>query len=159
MVVRLLNVMSCGVQVATLIRRSDTQYAESLYLNVHDAHFSCIHKLHLYTRSYSCGTCGKMWNCVWDMNRHHKTCIAETRYKYPGGVYHTTASIFDQLRDQGFDVLDTPYPYRATYDFECHFEKTDLPVDSDKVHWKLATSRCRYLSAAMYRHSKNRYAS
>ena len=27
------------------------------------------------------------------------------------------------------------YPYRATYDFECYFDSTGLPSNSDKVQW------------------------
>ena len=94
-----------------MIRRSDTRYADSMYLNVYEEHFSYIHKLELYSKSFKCSTCGKLWKRTSDVNRHQATCIVETRYKYPGGVYQTSASIFAELRDQGFDVVDTPYPY------------------------------------------------
>ena len=27
------------------------------------------------------------------------------------------------------------YPYRATFDFECYFDRDNVPADSDRVQW------------------------
>ena len=34
-------------------------------------------------------------------------------YKYPGGVYHTTQTIFDPLEDEGIDVPEEDRYYRT----------------------------------------------
>ena len=56
---------------------------------------------------------------------------------YPGGVYHPPPSVFQRLDDEGIRVADALryYPYRATFDFECYFDSTVLPPNSDKVQW------------------------
>ena len=56
---------------------------------------------------------------------------------YKGGVYHPTPSIFQRLDDEGITVPEALrfYPFRATFDFECFFDRDNVPADSDKVHW------------------------
>ena len=56
---------------------------------------------------------------------------------YPGGVYHSTPSVFERLDDENIRVAESLryYPYRATFDFECWFDTEQLPSDSDQVHW------------------------
>ena len=56
---------------------------------------------------------------------------------YPGGVYHSTPSVFERLDDENVRVAESLryYPYRATFDFEYWFDTEQLPSDSDKVHW------------------------
>ena len=54
------------------------------------------------------------------------------RRVYPGGVYHSTPSVFESLDDENIRVAES---YRATFDFECWFDTEQLPLDSDKVHW------------------------
>ena len=59
------------------------------------------------------------------------------RRVYPGGVYHSTPSVFERLDEENIRVAESLryYPYRATFDFECWFDTEQLPSDSDKVHW------------------------
>jgi hypothetical protein len=48
------------------------------------------------------------------LHRHERTCTGDVIYKYPGGVYHTTQTVFDRLEDEGIDVPeeDRYYPYK-----------------------------------------------
>ena len=57
------------------------------------------------------------------------------RRVYPGGVYHSTPSVFERLDDENIRVSESLryYPNRATFDFECWFDTARLPLDSDKV--------------------------
>ena len=54
-----------------------------------------------------------------------------------GGVYHPSPSVFQRLDDEGVRVADalSYYPYRVTFGFECYFDSTGLPPNSDKVQW------------------------
>ena len=56
---------------------------------------------------------------------------------YKGGVYRPPSSIFERLDDEGIIVEDVLryYPYRATFDFECYFDRDNVPADSDRVQW------------------------
>ena len=71
------------------------------------------------------------------LHRHERSCQGGVRHIYPGGVRHPTPSIFQRLDDEGIRVEDglRYYPYHATYDFECYFDSTGLPPNSDKVKW------------------------
>ena len=71
------------------------------------------------------------------LRRHERTCTGGVRRVYPGGVYHSTPSVFERLDDENIRVAESLryYPYRATFDFECWFDTEQLPSDSDKVHW------------------------
>ena len=46
-------------------------------------------------------------------------------------------TVFERLEDEGIIVEDVLryYPYRATFDFECYFDRDNVPVDSDRVQW------------------------
>ena len=55
-----------------------------------------------------------------------------------GGSYHTEATVFEVLADDGIMVEEQLqfYPYRITYDFESYFLKEDLPQSSEKLTWE-----------------------
>ena len=123
---------------AQLVRRSLRKYANTMYVNLHETHFSLIHDIKAYSHSYRCSKCeDSLWKYPAWLERHELTCEAGVRRIYGGGVYHTTPSVFQRLDDEGITVLDTLrfYPYRATFDFECFFDRENLPTDSDRVQW------------------------
>ena len=120
------------------VRRSTGQHATTMDLNLYKTHFSYIRDWELYATSFRCSKCGQLWKDRWSMHRHEETCNEETVYKYPGGVYHLPQTVFDKLEDEGLIIEDDLkyYPYRATYDFEVYFDKSDLPEGADKLEWK-----------------------
>ena len=123
---------------AQLVRRSLGKYANTIYVNLHETHFSLIHDIKAYSHSYRCSKCeDSLWKYPAWLERHELTCEAGVRRVYGGGVYHTTPSVFQRLDDEGITVVDTLrfYPYRATFDFECFFDGENLPADSDRVQW------------------------
>ena len=123
---------------AQLVRRSLRKYANTMYVNLHETHFSLIHDIKAYSHSYRCSKCeDSLWKYPAWWERHELTCEAGVRRVYGGGVYHTTPSVFQRLDDEGITVVDTLrfYPYRATFDFECFFDRENLPTDSDRVQW------------------------
>ena len=73
--------------VAQLIQRSHRAYANSMYLNLYGSHFSYLKNLRIYSKSYCCSKCDKMWKNAWALNRHEKTCEATVRHVFPGGAY------------------------------------------------------------------------
>ena len=74
------------------------------------------------------------------LNRHEKSCDGKVQLKYPGGAYHVQKTIFEQLEDEGIIAPEEwrYFPYRATFDFECYFDKEkaeDLKT-TEKLTWQ-----------------------
>ena len=127
-----------GKTMAELVRRSPAQYQETMYVNLHESHYSYIQDIGKYCHSYRCRKCGdSLWKRPWELHRHEITCEAGVRHVYNGGVYHPPPSVFERLDDEGIVVekMLRYYPYRATFDFECYFSDERLPVNSDKLQW------------------------
>ena len=122
---------------AQLIYRSLCHYTSTLYLNLHQRHFSYIKDMKTYSKSYCCSRCGKFWKHVGMLNRHERTCEAKVHYAFPGGAYKTPPTIFQLLEDEGFSIpTELKYfPYRATFDFECMFSSTTGLNDTEKLTW------------------------
>ena len=125
-----------GKTMAELVRRSPAQYQETMYVNLHESHYSYIQDIGKYCHSYRCRKCGdSLWKRPWELHRHESTCEAGVRHVYNGGVYHPPPSVFERLDDEGIVVekMLRYYPYRATFDFECYFDRDNVPADTDHV--------------------------
>ncbi len=102
---------------AKLVRLSLGNYANTMYVNLHETHRSLICDIKAYSHSYRCSKCEhSLCNYPAWLERHELTFEAGVRYVYSGGVYHNTPSVFHRLDDEGITVVDTVsfYPYRAT---------------------------------------------
>ena len=137
-VVYKLDEITDGTTVGELVRRSPCQYIETMYLNLYETHFSYIRDIKAYSHSYKCSKCGEsLWKYPSLLKRHELTSEGGIRRLYKGGVYRPPSSIFERLDDEGIIVEDVLryYPYRATFDFECYFDRDNVPADSDRVQW------------------------
>ena len=127
---------------ATLFRCSHRHFSSTLYLNLYENHFSYIKDLARYSKSFCCSRRGKYWKKSSRLNRHEKTCDGKVQLKYPGGAYHVPKTIFEELEDEGIVVPEEwrYFPYRATFDFECYFdkEKAQELKNTEKLTWQSA---------------------
>ena len=124
--------------MAELVRRSTGHYTETMYVNLHETHYSYIRDINMYCHSWRCRNCEQaLWKCPHDLHRHERTCTEEIKRVYKGGVYHPPPSVFERLDDEGIVVekMLRYYPYRATFDFESYFSDERLPANSDKLQW------------------------
>ena len=93
--------------VAQLIQRSHRTYANSMYLNLYGSHSSYINNLKMYSKTYCCSKCDKLWKTARALNRHEKTCEATAvRHVFPGGAYKVPQTIFDLLEDEGIVISE-----------------------------------------------------
>ena len=127
-----------GKTMAELVRRSTGHYTETMYVNLHETHYSYIRDINMYCHSWRCRNCEQaLWKTPYDLHRHERTCEAGVNRIYKGGVYRPPASIFERLDDEG--IIASPvlryFPYRATFDFECYFSDERLPTNTDHVEW------------------------
>lgn len=74
------------------------------------------------------------------LRQHEKTCDAKVNYQYPGGAYHVPKTIFEKLEEEGIMVPEEAryFPYRATFDFECFFDKEGARQlkNTEKLNWQ-----------------------
>ena len=127
-----------GKTTAELVRRSADKYPDTMYMNLYETHYSYIHDIGMYCHSYRCRKCGNsLWKTQQHLLRHERTCEAGVNRMYKGGVYRPPPSIFQRLDDEGIVVAPVLryYPYRATFDFECYFDRDNVPADTDHVQW------------------------
>ena len=139
-VVYKLDEITDGTTVGELVRRSLGHYADTMFVNLHETHFSYIRDMKSYSHSYKCSKCGEsLWKYPSWLKIHESTCEGGIRRVYKGGVYRPPASIFERLDDEGIIVSPVLryFPYRATFDFECYFSDERLPVNSDKLQWSV----------------------
>ena len=127
-----------GKTTAELVRRSTDKYPDTMYMNLYETHYSYIHDIGMYCHSYRCRKCGNsLWKTQQHLLRRERTCEAGVNRMYKGGVYRPPPSIFQRLDDEGIVVAQVLryYPYRATFDFECYFDRDNVPADTDHVQW------------------------
>ena len=127
-----------GKTMAELVRRSTGHYPETMYVNLHETHYSYIRDINMYCHSWRCRNCEQaLWKTPYDLHRHERTCTEGIKRVYKGGVYRPPASIFERLDDEGIIVSPVLryFPYRATFDFECYFSDERLPTNTDHVEW------------------------
>ena len=123
---------------AQLVRRSLGKHDNIMYVNLYESHFSYIQDMKSYSHSYMCSKCeNSLWKYPSLLKRHELTCEAGVNQIYKGGVYHTTPSIFQRLNDEGITVPEALrfYPFRATFDFECYFDRDNVPADTNTLQW------------------------
>ena len=74
-----------GKKIAELVRRSLCHYSDTMYLNLHETHFSYIQNIQMYCHSYKCRKCGEsLFKKPYDLIRHERTCTGGVRRIYPG---------------------------------------------------------------------------
>ena len=130
-VVYKLDEITDGTTVGELVRRSLCQITDTMTLNLYEPHFSYIRDINMYCHSYRCSKCeNSMWKRPAWLERHELRCEAGVNRIYKGGVYHPPQSIFQRLDDEGIVVGEglRYYPYRATFDFECYFDRENIPT-------------------------------
>ena len=71
-----------------LIRRSLELYDDTMNVNMYKNHVGYITDLKLYSKSYMCSNCKKMWKSSWSMKRHAQTCKDKFRHVYKVGCTH-----------------------------------------------------------------------
>ena len=110
-----------------LIFRSTLCTGTVLNLNLWDEHFSFIKDLEIYSQSFRCKKCDKMWKKSGNFHRHIKTCEVGVKEYYKSGTFTLKPTIFDELETTGIIIPQSlrTFPFRATYDIECMLQNTE----------------------------------
>ncbi len=137
---------------ARLVRRSNLQGSDNteqrtMFLNLYQSqdskvqHFSYITLFGLYSRSWQCNKCNRVFPIRSRMERHQKACKGdEPEQVFPGYGFVPRPTIFEQLADEGICVPEGDR-YRwayAAFDFEACSEAlpylpfTPIPADPNR---------------------------
>ena len=109
-----------GKTTAELVRRSLCHNPNTLHINLHETQFSYIQVVRMYCHSYRCQKCSNsLWKYAYHLHRHERMYTVSVCRVYPGGVYHSTPSVFERLDDENIQVSKSLryYPYRVTFEF------------------------------------------
>ncbi len=122
---------------ATRLNQKEVQ--DALKLNVYNSHFSYIKDMKSFSHCYVCSRCENSFPKAHRLYRHEQSCQAKIRFKYPGGVYHSSKTIFEKIQDEGITVdEELKYSrYRATFDIEVFYphDSTNLPEKRPKLEY------------------------
>ena len=124
-----------GKSTAELVRRSLCKYPETIYLDLHETHFSFIQDIRMYCHSYRCRKCGdSLWEEASMLRRHERTCTGECVESILAACTIRLHQCSNVLMTRTFEWLN-----------HCATIRIELPlisnVDStpnnfrDKVHW------------------------
>ena len=115
---------------AKRIRRSRAKYEETMNLNVFRSHFSYITDLSVYTDTWECKKCSKLFKKRHRVVEHERNCNTTTTMEYPGGGYGLPKTLFECLKENGIDVPkeDQFFPYRVSFDCEA----LSVPIDDER---------------------------
>ena len=104
----------------SLIYRTTLESGRVLNLNLYEDHFSFVKDLNLYSNSYRCHKCDKIWSHSGHFHRHVRTCDASVKDYYSSGNFSVKPSIFDELSEAGINIPGEMrnYPYIAAFDIE-----------------------------------------
>jgi len=121
---------------ATVVQLSRKKYERTMYVNLHESHFSYIFDVSKYCQRYEFQGCSEFWTSK-HFHYHLRTCDAQVKHIYVGDVHNNKKTVFDQLEQLGIYVPheDRFYPYRSTFDYEIYFDKSDLPDAGEKSVW------------------------
>ena len=130
-----------------LLYRTTLESEKTLNLNLFIDHFSFIKDLSVYSRSFRCQKCDKIWTNSGHFHRHVRTCEAGIKEYYGNGTFSVKPTIYDELSDVGIDIPQDlrNFPYRATFDIECLLKSTDQStekIDYCSEHVLVSVSVC-----------------
>ena len=140
--------------IATLLHRptkvlSKAETEQAMKLNLFEDHFSYIKDMKKYSKAFTCERCGKVFDKDYKLMRHERTCEAQVKLDYPGGVYTPSKTVFEKLEEEGIQVLDElKYSkYFATFDIEVYYPHSNtLPAKRPKLEY---TAEHRLLSVSV----------
>jgi len=70
---------------ATVVQLSHKKYKRTMYVNLHESHFSYIFDVSKYCLRYECPRCSEFWTSH-NFHRHVRTCDAQVKHTYVGDV-------------------------------------------------------------------------
>ena len=107
-------------------------------LCVYNNHFCYIKKMDVFTSSFKCRQCDKIFKTGRQIFRHEQTCKVGVQFQYPGGFYQNRQTVFEKLEAMNLYV---PKKYRfhdyyIVHDFECLLEDRSYNDDDNTQYTK-----------------------
>ena len=116
--------------------RSETTHPDTVYFNIYCSHISYIKDFSLYSKSYQCATCNRLFDKIFAWRVHMRSCSVVTKHKFPGGFLSPKRTIFEELADWGINVASHNhfYPWFIVFDFESILQQTSKKVSETTTY-------------------------
>jgi hypothetical protein len=123
-------------EVVTPIFKSMQRFSDTMNLNLYENHLSYIANMNVFAKKFKCVKCEELFRSQSNLKRHVATCIAATKYVYPGGFFSPSKTVFDELEEIGIYVReeDRIFEWFLVFDFEALLLKTNIKT-SEKLQW------------------------
>lgn len=120
-----------------LVYTPTTKFKDKLHLHLEGDHFCWIKSIKLYSNSYKCNYCDKLFKDVTAMRRHTLSCQPTTKLIFPKREFSNPKHIMERLKEDSIFVDESRryYPYIAVFDCEVYFEDTNLPANTTTLTW------------------------
>ena len=105
---------------------------KTIFLNLFERHFSLITDFSMYAKKYACSFCKRLFTRKNKWILHEKICNNRVAYKFPGGIYSPSLSIFEEIQQTlGLEVESELqyFPWFAVYDFESVLKPTNTHIN------------------------------
>lgn len=116
--------------------KPSTNFSRVMHLNMYENHLSYINNFSSYAKKFSCPTCVRIFDRISNYKSHLLKCGMRTTYKFKGGYYSPTLTIFEELENNGIKVPENMrlFEYFAVFDIESVLEKVDSG-NAEKLKW------------------------
>ena len=113
---------------------SQASFPTKIYMNVYQNHLSYIKDIKMHSKQYICNRCDKLFAEMWNLNKHQSKCDGTVKYVFPGGVYKSKLSVFEELEEMGVRVReeDKYEKWFAYFDLEAYQHDFDEKVDANE---------------------------
>ncbi len=135
-------------KITQLKYKSCGKYKSQMDLNIWEYHLSYIHNLELFSSSFQCQNCFKMFHTSHALKVHSKSqCNLITEYIFKGGYYENVQTVFEALEFVGIYVQEDE---RFQEDFLVFdFESILLPTNTRKTDKLMLVSKHIPVSVAV----------
>ena len=116
--------------------RTTSRHPDTIYLNLYEHHLSYILDFKAYAKKFRCSTCSRHFPQMSGLVKRMRVCLSVTKFKFPGGHYKASNTVFDEMEKLGIVVEeDRFFPWFAVYDFEAMLMDHENPDATGKLKW------------------------
>ena len=122
--------------IVSKIYDSSFKSTDVIFLNLYSHHLSYVTNFNAYAPKFECSKCFKFFTREWNLKRHTDICFENKKLSFPGGLFTSKQTLFENLEMVGVSVgsVSRLYPYFAVWDMEALLLKSNCKI-SDNLEW------------------------
>ena len=122
--------------VVLSVFKSTERYDDTMVVNLYENHCSYVTNFSQYAKKFKCALCDRLFDDNYNFKRHANICDRKTLFRYPGGFYRPSRTVFQELGEFGVVVPEDErtFPWFAVFDFESMLVKLENDA-TEKLEW------------------------